>query len=169
MIPMSDQPNQPSAAPSVSDDDQKTGVPAPVAVPKVKEQEPYGAEENKMMAEIKTTSEAIDKEALEKVREVFDEVKHAQPKPVIPPDVEDAGIVHPETEAEKIVAEGTTLVLPIDERTYEKGLHMKVAGAVVGGVVKGVSSLAVLAMWVGRIIKLAHKHMMKVVFRKGSE
>ena len=156
---------------TTTQDDQKVpSVPAPAAVPKVKEQEPIiSGEEAKMMAEIKTTSEAIDKEALEKVQEAFGDIKQAQPKPVIPPDVEDAGVVHPESEAEKVVSQGTTLVLPIDEKTYEKGLHMKVAGAVAGGVVKGVSSLAVLAMWVKRIIKLAHKHMMKVIFKKGKD
>ena len=163
---MSDQSNQPIGDTS-NQDDQKTPPVAPTTVaPRVKEQEPFLAEEDKMMSEIKTTSEAIDKEALEKIRVVFEETKHAQPKPVIPPDVEDAGVFHPETEAEKVVADGTTLVLPIDEKTYERGLHERVAGAVSSGVVKGVSSLAVLAMWVGRIIKMAHKHMMKVVFTK---
>jgi len=152
-------------------DDQKAppGITVPAGAPKVKEQEPYGVEEDKMMAEIKTTAESIDREALDKVREAFSDAKQAQPRPVIPPDVEDAGMVHPETEAEKVVEGGATLVLPIDEKTYEKGLHMKVAGSVADGVVKGVSSLAVLAMWVGRIIKLAHKHTMRVIFKQGGD
>ena len=167
IISMSDSTQIP-VDPKSSQDDQKTGTSVvPSGAASAKEYEP-SAEEDKMMAEIKTTSEAIDKEALEKVQEAIGDVKQAQPKPVIPPDVEDAGVVHPESEAEKVVTEGTTLVLPVDEKTYEKGLHEKVAGAVVDGVVKGVSSLAVLAMWITRIIKLAHKHAMRVVFKKSS-
>lgn len=135
-----------------------------VSSPKVKEQEPKS--EDAMMAEIKTTSEVIDREMEAKVRESLAEAKRPVPEPELKPDVADAGVIHPQAEAEKVVTEGGTLTLPIDEATYKRGLHMRVAGAVRDKVVVGIGSLAALAMWVARVIKMAHKHTMKVIFRK---
>lgn len=143
----------------------------PAALPtlgKGKEQESasLSKEEDEIIAQITTTAEAMDQEMEARVKEQLTEAKLAHPKPEIPPDVEDAGVRHPETDAQKVVRDGPTLNVNVDEGTYKKGLHQKVAGAVKDKVVVGVSSLAALAMWVGRLIKMAHKHTMKVVFRK---
>lgn len=156
---------------AVKPDDGASGQPITALPPGVKEQEPggpTGGEENRMMAEIKTTSDAIDQEMETKVQEQLAEAKLAHPGPEIPPDVEDAGVGHPETDAEKVVRDGSTFNVDVDEKTYKKGLHVKVAGAVRDKVVVGVSSLAALALWVGRLIKIAHKHTMKVIFKGGS-
>ena len=132
-----------------------------------KEQETR-AEEDKIMAEIHTTAEAYDKQKLGEVEALIKEAKRAQVEPQIPADVEDAGVVHPQTEAEKVVQKGSTLELPVSEEAYNRGLHKKVVGAVVNKVVVGVTSLAALAMWIGRLVKIAHKHAMRVVFKKPS-
>ena len=143
-----------------------TGSGSPVA-PRVKEQEavPSGKSEDELMVEITTRAEALDRKAEAKVKESLTEVRRAVPEPEVPPDVEDAGVVSPVAAAEEVVKRGTTLDLPISEASYKKGLHQKVTGVVKDKVVLGVSSLAALAMWIGRLIKMAHKHTMKVVFR----
>lgn len=126
-------------------------------------------EEDRVMAEITTTADAIDREAIAKARESFPEIKQAVPEPELKPDVEDAGVKVPSVDAEDVITSGPTIELGTSENIYKKGLGMKVTGRVVGSVgnkiVVGVSSLAALAMWVGRMVKMAHKHAMKVVFR----
>ena len=123
-------------------------------------------EEDKIMAEITTRAEAADQEMEARVLETFPEARRPVPEPKMAPDVEDAGVVHPPLEAQKVVTRGSTLDLPISEQTYKQGLHVKIAGAVVNKVVVGVSSLAALALWIGRLMKMAHKQAMRVVFRK---
>ncbi|MBI2327028.1 hypothetical protein HYU92_01810 [Candidatus Curtissbacteria bacterium] len=172
---MSNQSNQSRQTPGSPNDNQnkpvsgQAGVPTPqtpiTVVPEAKEHEPH-AEEDKIMAEIRSTYEARDAEVLKEVQKVVNEAKLSQPRPVIPPDVEDAGVVHPPAEAEKVIEKGTTLELPIDEATYERGLHQKIAGAVINKTVMGVSSLVALAMWITRLIKMAHKHATGVIFRR---
>lgn len=136
--------------------------------PRVKEQEVAGdgKSEDELMTEITTRAEALDREHEAKVRESLAEARRAVPEPKVPPDVEDAGVVSPQLAAEEVVKGGTTLDLPVAESVYKKGLHQKVAGAVKDKVVVGVSSLAALALWIGRLMKMAHKHTMKVIFRK---
>ncbi|MBI2012696.1 hypothetical protein HYS90_02075, partial [Candidatus Curtissbacteria bacterium] len=112
------------------------------------------------------TSEAADNQAEKQVKEAIEDARLARPEPQIPPDVADSGVKSPQLEAENVVSEGATIELPVAEEEYHKGLHQKVAGAVVESVVFGVSGLAGFAIWVTRIIKIAHKHTMKIVFRK---
>ncbi|HSX18945.1 MAG TPA: hypothetical protein VLE91_02300 [Candidatus Saccharimonadales bacterium] len=124
-------------------------------------------EEEKLMAEIRTTAEAADKQALEAIQESVKEVKRSHFEPELPPDVEDAGVINPQKAAEEVVINGPTIDLPIDEAKYKQGLKVKVSGKVDNKkVVVGPSSLAAFAIWVGRILKLAHKHTMRVVFKK---
>ncbi|OGD93613.1 hypothetical protein A2697_04115 [Candidatus Curtissbacteria bacterium RIFCSPHIGHO2_01_FULL_41_44] len=141
---------------------------APPGAPKAKEQEPKASDEDKIMAEIKTTAEALDKELIGKVQESVKEIVQAKPEPEIPPDVEDVGVYGSQAAAEEVVKSGTTLDLPISGATYKRGLSAKLTGKVFDKVVVGASSLMVLAIWIGRLIKIAHKHTMRVVFRKGA-
>lgn len=141
--------------------------------PLTKEQEPATsemaaeAEEDKLMTEIRTTAEGADRQALEAIQASIKDAKRAHFEPELPPDVEDAGVVSPTKKAEEVVARGTTIELGTSEQVYKQGLHAKIAGHVANKVVVGVSSLAALAMWIGRLIKVAHKHTMKVIFKGG--
>ena len=108
----------------------------------------------------------MDREALEKVRESLPEAKRPVPEPKLAPDVEDAGVLVPSKHAEEVITHGPTIEVGTSENIYKKGLHVKVVGAVRDKVVVGVSSLAALAMWIGRLMKMAHKHTVKVVFKK---
>lgn len=153
-------------AKKVQDDDQ---IPAGVGGGGAgKESEPAISfeDEAKIVAEIGDRSSAIDREALDRVREQIPEAKQAMPEPELSPDVEDARVSNPQTDADNVVIKGATLNLPFSEGEYNKGLHIRIAGKIMDKTVVGVSSLVALSMWIGRLIKMAHKHAMKVVFRK---
>jgi len=165
--------NQSSGGSSTQGDDQPQKIQNQAAsgtLLKEQEAKPLtDKEEDKIVAEIKTRAEALTSEALESVRTSIQEARLATPEPKIPPEIADTGIKAPQEEADKVVTEGSTIKLPITEQEYKVGLHQKIKGAVVDKVVIGASSLFALAAWVGRIIKIAHKHTMRVIFRKGED
>lgn|SRR3989344_4648440 len=153
------QPQQPAGKPVSTG---KEGEPAMSA-------EQSYIDEGKLVAQIETTSEELDKKALEVVEKELKDVQASQPQPNIPPDLEDAGVINPQQEADKVVKDGTTISLPIDEMEYKKGLSQSAKGRFdnqTKGVV-GVASLVALAQWVKRIIARAHKKTMNIVFKKG--
>lgn len=150
-------------------DDNRTAVVGGVAGKEVENTVSF-EDEAKVVAEIKSTAAAIDKEAWERVRADVPEAKQAFGEAELPPDLEDSGIVSPPIEADKVVSRGTTISLPISKKEYEKGQRERFVGhASSGKSFVGVSSLIALSMWIGRLIKMAHKHAMRVVFRKGDE
>lgn len=129
------------------------------------------AEEGKLVAQIETRAEELDQKALEVVEKELKDVRAGYPQPKIPPDVEDAGVVNPQEEADKVVKEGSTLDLPISEDEYKKGSSQSAKGRWYSQEkeVVGVNSLVALALWVKRLIGRAHKKAMKIVFRKGGK
>src|SRR3989344_1733793 len=137
---------------------------------KAKEQEPTSqetkTEEGKILSEVIRTSEAADEQAEKEIQSAISEARLARPEPKLAPDVADSGVKAPQLEANEVITKGTTVELTISEDEYKKGLHQKVAGVVVNKVVVGTSSFFALATWIGRLIKMAHKHTMKVIFRK---
>ncbi len=159
--------------PTVQKDDQKVkdqSITATAPAPIGKELEPQRAEEKKLLDEVAEASEQQDREAERKVQESLGkEARLSQPHPTIPPDVEESGVVSPQNEASKTAASGSTIELPMTEEQYIQGEKAKVSGSVSDKGIIGVSSLAALAMFVGRMIMLAHKHAKQVIFRKSSE
>lgn len=125
-------------------------------------------EEKKLVAEIQDRSTELDRVELEKIRTHIPEVKQAVPEPELPSEVASSGVVSPQAEADKVISAGATLDLPISEDEYKKGLNSKFSSKAADGDIVGVSSLVAMVMWVGRLIKMAHKHTMKVLFRKSS-
>ncbi len=128
-------------------------------------------DEGKLVAQIETTSEELDKKALEMIEKELKDVQASQPQPKIPPDLEDAGVISPEEEADKVVKNGTTIDLPIDEVEYKKGLSEAAGGKWYNQekVVVGSRGIVAFALWVKRAIGKAHRKAMKVVFRKGGD
>ncbi|MBI3342211.1 hypothetical protein HY024_03755 [Candidatus Curtissbacteria bacterium] len=126
------------------------------------------AEEAKLVAQIETTSEEVDKKALEVIEKELAGVKAAHPPPTIPPDLEDAGVKDPAQEAEKVVREGPSIDVPVTEDTYQQGLKTDFKGKwyYQEKEVVGVKSLAALALWVKRLVLRAHTHTMRVIFGK---
>lgn len=159
--------------PTTKSDDQKANddtitVAAPVNAGK--ELEPQRAEEKKLLDEVSEASEQQDREAERKVQESLGkEARLSQPHPTIPPDVEESGVVSPQKEASKTAAMGSTIELPMTEEEYLEGEKVKVGGSVSDKGIIGVWSLVGLAMFVGRMIRLAHKHAKQVIFRKSSK
>ena len=145
-------------------DKKKTkGTPAP----RPKEQEPAGEQKDETLGEFIEQVESHDKEQIEKVSaEIGKEARQSIPEIEIPPDVLDAGVKSPGQEAAEVVKKGPTIEVPITEEEMNTGLHQKVTAQVVNKVVVGVSGLFALATWVARMVKVAHKHTMRVVFRK---
>ena len=152
------------AAQTTVDDKKKHEEPI---VPKAKEQEPSGEKRDETLGELIQQVESHDKEQIEKVSaEIGKEARQSIPEIEIPPDVLDAGVKSPGQEAAEVVKKGPTIEVPITEEEMNTGLHQKVTAKVVNKVVVGVSGLFALATWVARMVKVAHKHTMRVVFRK---
>lgn len=141
-----------------------------------KEAEPAGtatesfAEEKELIAQIETTAEELDKKAIEVVEKELSDVKASQPAPKLPPDVEDAGVVNPQEEADNVIKNGPTLNLPISELEYKQGLKTGAKGRWYRQEKEmvGVKGILALALWVGRLVKRAHKKAVSVIFRKGN-
>ena len=125
-------------------------------------------EEKKLVAEIQDRSSELDRAELEKIRTHIPEVKQAVPEPELPMEVANSGVISPQAEADKVISSGTELDLPISEDEYKKGLNSNFNSKVSDQDIVGVSSLIAMVMWVGRLIKMAHKHAMKVIFKKSS-
>ena len=105
-------------------------------------------------------------EAAEKGWGEIEEARQSYPEIELPPDVADAGVKSPGQEAAEVIKKGPTFEAPITEEEMNKGLHQKITGKVVNKVVVGVSGFFALATWVARMIKIAHKHTMRIVFKK---
>ena len=134
-----------------------------------REQEPIQAPESALV-EIEERFKDADRKAEKEVKEVAgEEAGLREPEPQIPPDVADAGVRSPETEATEIIEKGGTFDLPISEKVYEEGQHTKITSKVnVKREVFGVKSIVALALFVGRMIKRAH-HLAKSVRFKGEK
>lgn len=122
--------------------------------------------EEKLVSEIVQTSEEIDKRAEKQVQEDLAEAKLSQPAPSIPPDVADSGLVSPQSEAEEVVTKGSVVNIPIAESEFKRVSNLKIGGRVVDNIVLGISSIFGLVAWAGRMIKIAPKHAIKVLFKK---
>ena len=167
-------PNQTNPAtgqdsPQDNDQTQQAGESSVGTALKEQEQDQPSAvkKEKEILSEIIRSSEAADEQLKAEVQGAIREAKLAMPEPELAPDVADSGVKAPQSQANEVVTQGTTINLPISEKEYKKGLHQKIAGVVVNKVVVGTSCLFALATWVGRLIKIAHKHTIKVIFKKG--
>src|SRR3990167_4687167 len=140
--------------------------------PVTKEQEPTQSEQSdRVIGKIYETQKEADKQAEKEIQEAIGkEGRLREPEIKIPPDVADAGVVSPETEASETLSGDTTVELPMTEDEFKLGEHAKVDAKVTEKKeVLGVDSLVALALFVGRLIKLAHYHAKRIVFRKGDD
>lgn len=131
-----------------------------------KEKEPSITPET-LIKEIQEKSKEADLHAVKEIQKAIgEEAKLSQPEIEIPPDLEDHGVKSPEKEASKAVS-GGAVDLPMTETKYESGIETKIKSQVTKKLeVFGVSSVVALAMLVGRMIKLAHHHAKKAVFKR---
>src|SRR3989344_4117693 len=120
---------------------------------------------------VSKSKKKADRKAEEEIQQAIGkEGRLREPEIKIPPDVADAGVVSPETEASETLSGDTTVELPMTEDEFKLGEHAKVDAKVTEKKeVLGVASLVALALFVGRLIKLAHYHMKKIRFKKEGE
>ncbi len=148
----------------------KTTPPEKVAstsLPRLKEQESGTVLPGESPSENPNRVESPDNEAISILRESIKEAELAEPQVKLSPDLEDAGVISPQQEADAVLEKGPTLNLDITKEKLEEGSKMSAGGkSDKQKTVFGVIGLAALAIWVKRAIKLAHKHTMKIVFRK---
>lgn len=148
------------------------GQPAVSSGPVTKEQEPTQSEQSdRAVSEIYETQKEADRQAEKEIQQALGkEGKLKEPEIKIPPDVADAGVVSVDTEASEALLKDTTVDLPLTEDEYKRGERAKVNAKVTQKKeVLGVASLVALVLFVGRMIKLAHHHAKRVVFRKEGE
>jgi len=127
-------------------------------------------EEEKLLTQVVERSREMDVEAEQKVSQEISEARLAKPEVVIPDEVKNAGVKSPQNDAAEIAKNGSDLVLPIGEEDVKAGERVKVSGKTFRDKdVVGVLSVAGLAMLFGKLIKLAHKHAKRVIFRRKSD
>lgn len=150
-----------------SDDTVKAATPTAFLPKAVKEQEP-AQEKTEVFGKIQEISKEADLAAERKIREAIGEgARLAHREPEIGPDLEDHGVKSPDKEASEVLTKGSVIELPLTEEEYQLAKKAKLAAHVDGkNNVLGVGSVIALAMWVGRILKMAHNHAMRIVFRK---
>lgn len=154
---------KPSSAAVVDDD----GDAEEISIRGGKELDLQRGEEAKLLNEVVVESDKADTEAEKKVQEQIGEARLSKPKIEIPEEVAASGVKSRAKEASEVIVTGSTLVLPISEQDYEKGENVKVSGKTDKDKdVRGVSSIVVFAMFISRLIKMAHKHAKKVIFGK---
>ena len=137
-------------------------------VARVKEQEPAESVEQ-ILGGIQEKHKEADRQAEREVQDALGkEARLREPEAHIPPDVADAGVISPEKEASETLKKDT-VELPITEKKYQEGEHTKISAKVTQKKeVFGISSIVALAIIVGRLIKLAHHHAKKFVFKSFS-
>ena len=147
-----------------ADDSGAKVVGGAVAPHKEKEPTRLQSEGLAQIKEIDKEDEAVEAE----IKSVLEDAKLASAEPRISKDLKGAGVRSPALEASEVVADGTSLAIPITEEEFKKGQHAKFSAHVNERKdVIGVSSIIAFAMLVGRLIKLAHKHTIgKIIFKK---
>ena len=155
---------------SLKKDDKKpkTGEASPVVGRPAKEIESAGVDEQ--MSQIKELSKEADVAAEKEVRAAIgEEARLSLEEPKIGPDLEDHGVRSPQAQASEVLKGGNVKELPITEEEFGQARKAKLVAHVDEKKdVLGVSSIVALAMWVGRVIKMAHGHALRIVFRKPS-
>lgn len=135
-----------------------------------KEAEPANIEEEKLLKEVVERSRQADLEAEKKIEAAIgQEARLSRPEIKVPADIAEHGVKSPQAEASAVAEKGSTIELPISEQEYKQGEKLTIKGLEDHKSVIGVSSLAAFALYLGRIIKLAHKHTKRVIFRKKDE
>ncbi len=135
-----------------------------------KEAEPVNIEEEKLLKEVVERSRQADLEAEKKIEEAIgQEARLSRPEIKVPSDIAKHGVKSPQAEASVIAQKGSDIELPITEQDYKAGEKMEIKGVDDHKSIIGVSSLAAFVLYLGRIIKLAHKNTKKIIFRKTSE
>lgn len=145
---------------------------SPAVSKPLREQEPSATQaQSETFGKIQEISREADLIAEREVRSALgEEARLAQGEPEIGPDLDDHGVRSPDKEASKVIKGGGVIELPLTEEELHQAQKAKITARVDEKKdVLGVSSIVALAMWVGRMLKVAHGHALRIVFRKGDD
>ncbi len=136
-----------------------------------KEQDAIYKEEGQLLDEVKEKYKEADLEAQKQVEQALGNETKVKAEAKISPDVREVGVTSHDEDASDVLKKGGTIKIPVSQDVFEKGQSTRLGGKrLINRNIVGVSSLAALAIFVGRLLKMAHKHVRKVIFRKsGSE
>ena len=154
---------------SLKKDDKKPKADEVSSAAGISRKEIESAGVDQQLSQIKELSKEADAAAEKEVRAAIgEEARLSLEEPKIGPDLEDHGVVSPDIQASNALKKGV-LELPMTEGEFESARKAKVGGrSDAKDNVLGVSSIVALAMWVGRILKMARVHALRIVFRKPS-
>lgn len=131
-----------------------------------KEKDAIYNEEAKLLDEVKEKYKEADLEAQKQVEHAIGEETKNRTEVKIAAQVRDAGLVSHEEEASNVVKHGGALELAVSEEKYKQGKKTGIGGKrLINKNIVGVSSLAAMAVFIGRLLKVAHKHAKRVIFR----
>jgi len=151
---------------SVQQDDDSAVATDQIGTRGGKEQDAIYHEQSALLGEVKEKYREADLEAEKKVQEAIGGEAEKKSETVVPPDLAAHGVKHHEEYARDVLKNGGTLELPMGETAFEQGAHTKISGKrLLSNAIVGVSSLAALAIYVERIMKVAHKHARRLIFR----
>jgi hypothetical protein len=97
-------------------------------------------------------------ERAEIAKELEPYIKHVETEPEISHEMSQIGVVNPAQAATQVLDEGPTIVLPLSQEEVKQGLIAPVWKAI-----------RWLAEWSIRITKIATRHGIKVIFRRGGD
>ena len=145
----------------------KKAEPEPSGAVSFKEHEPVGEAES--IGKIAEIAKEADMAAEAKVIEAIgDEARLAQKEPELGPDLVDHGVKSPQNDASEVLKSGSTIQLPITEKEYRQAEKAKInAHTDDKNNVLGIGSVVALAAWIGRILKMAHGHATRFIFKRG--
>ncbi len=132
-----------------------------------KEQDAIYREEGQLLNEVKEKYKEADLEAQKVVEQALGSEAKARAEVKIAPDLREAGVASHEENATDVIKKGSDLQIPISEDTFQAGRSVKLGGKrFINRNIVGVSSLAALVIFVGRLVKVAHRHARRIIFRK---
>ena len=97
-------------------------------------------------------------EKAEIAKELESYIEHVETEPEISEELSQIGAVNPAQAATQVLDEGPTIVLPLSREEVKKGLLAPIWQAV-----------RWLAEWSMRVVKIAARHGIKVIFRRKEE
>lgn len=164
--------DKPAAAGPDDNPTQSHAQPDPVPAVKgraQKEIEPAVPKQEEVLAQIKEASREADLAAEKELEAALGkEAKLAHPEAKVDEMLKDHEVKSPQEEASAVIEKGTVIKLPLTEGEFSQAEKGKITPKVDRQKnVLGVSSVIALAMWIGRLIKIAHENTLKkVVFKK---
>lgn len=132
-----------------------------------KEQDVIYKQQEKLLHEVQEKYKEADHEYAEQVKEAIGEAVRAKPDVVIPSDVADFGVKSRDQEASEVLKKDGTLEILTTKEKLDEDLKSGVGGKrLINKTIVGAQSVLAWAIRLHRLVKAAHKHAKKVIFKQ---